>query len=298
MTGTYSKNIYINYDMNKNELRNLVIGSASYLSPDRPNANGLQDKGLLYYDQVLGHIMVWNGYSWKFTQYLDERDYVSTQNIMVENIWTQTNLISTTAATIVDALNLSPVVSFLSITMSYVSGSYYFNDDTSTLIDIIPNSYGSIYVPVLKDYNGIVIPPTDYKLEGNQVLFVTGFTDQTNVNGYSPAYTITATYTPEVNFLRYIGTRGNFAYSGQSFNIVNIPSIFTNSSPYEVRVLPPSFNPLVANTTNTFITINGISVYDWSLTFSYGTFSQNLLIVATNSIGYPIDALDAVVIVQ
>jgi hypothetical protein len=76
--------------MNKNEIRNLVIGSSSYISSNRPNANGINDKGLLYYDQTLNHIMVWDGTNWKISQYLDDRDYVSTNNILMENIWTQT----------------------------------------------------------------------------------------------------------------------------------------------------------------------------------------------------------------
>ncbi len=289
MLGTVSQNIYINYDMNKNEITNLVIGSASYLSSNRPSANGLSDKGLLYYDQNLNHIMIWNGSQWKFTQHLDDRDYVSTNNILLENIWTQTNLISTTATTIEEAV-ISDVVTYSTITMSYIDNSFYFEDTTEELQNLIPDKYALIYLPVVKDIDSITISISEYKIEGNRILFQNGFTDQTNITGYSPAYTISSTQPPTIEFLKYIGTKGSFSFTG-ALNIIDLPSL---STIYDVRVLPPSVDPLITNNSNAVLNINGLNVFEWSATTSYGTFSQSLLIILTSSISYNIDDLDEI----
>lgn len=292
MVGTVSQNIYINYDMNKNEIRNLVIGSASYISSNRPNANGINDKGLLYYDQILNHIMIWDGANWKISQYLDDRDYVSTNNILIENIWTQTNFILTTASTISEATQ-SNVVTYSSITPTYINNTYYFEDLTNSLSQIIPIGYGSIYEPIVLDFYGTTISSTEYLIEGNKILFKNGFTNQTNITGYNPGYIVTGVEPPDVNFLKYIGTKGNFTFNS-SLSVVELPSIFTNSNPYEVRMLPPTVDINEVSISNSILNINGIDIFEWSVTQSYGTFSQNLLIVNTSSLSYWIDERDKI----
>lgn len=295
MLGTYSQNIYINLDLNKNELRNLVIASATYLSSNRPSANGINDKGLLYYDQNLNHIMIWNGSVWKFAQHLDDRDYVSTENILSENVWTQTNLILTTASTWIEA-TMSSVVTYSSLTTSYVNGTYYFSDDTNGLKDIVPIKYGSIYAPIVKDINGVTISSSEYKIEGNRILFQNGFTNQVNIVGYSPSYLVTLSQPPTIQFLKYIGTKGNFSFSG-GLNVVTLPSVATNLPPYEARQIPPPIDSVSTNTSNAFLSINGLMTFDWSIVSSYGTYSGPLLIINTASIGYNIDGVDVIKIV-
>jgi len=292
MTGTYSQNVYINLDLNKNELRNLVIASASYLSSNRPVANGINDRGLLYYDQSLNHIMVWDGSIWKFAQYLDDRDYVSTDTILADNIWTQTSLILTTASTWVQA-TMSTVVTYSSITTSYVNGTYYFSDDTNALKDIVPSKYGSVYLPIVKDINGVTISSNDYKVEGNRVLFYKGFTNQVNITGYAPTYIVTSAQTPTIQFLKYIGTKGEFSFDGGKLQIINLPSVALNLPPYEARQLPP-INISQLTSSNSYLSINGLMEFDWSIVANYGTYSGPLLIINTASIGYNIDNFDTI----
>lgn len=276
MPGTFSTKYYVNIDLNHNELQNAIAGSGSYLY--RPIPNGLEDKGLFYYDQYINHLMIWNGYTWKISKYLDDGTYTSTDNILLENIWTQTDLIP------VDPVSLSAsivtgITDIITLTLSHVTSSYTFTDYTDQLKDIVPTKYGSVYIPSVYDNNSVLLPTNfqNYKVEGNDLTFYDGFTFSPNLIG--------PTQSPSISFVKYIGTKGAFTFNTGDLTNINISSV---TPPYDVISYPFIYTATPSNT-NTLLFINGVSEYAWTFSTTASTIT-----IFTASLQYDIESDDVI----
>ncbi len=269
------RKIYIDYNFNKNQIKQVLLENNTYDSIPTPNIG--EDKGLIYFDTNLNRILVWDGANWKIVQYLDDRDLSNTQDIIVENIWVESDLIpmnGTGSAT-------SSIVSFVSDTsMTYVPNSYSFRYPYVPEI-ISSNDYGSFYEPVLKTYNGLTVSSgfKNYVVEfGNtytQVTFYGGFST-------SGSYIITPTNPPSLDYWVYSGRKGSFKFLGGYTNIMEITPL---SIPYYLVTLPT----YVRRDNIVSITVNGVIIYEWSY-----DASTNIITIDESTLGYTIDTTDTI----
>jgi len=268
------KKIYIDYNFNKNQIKQVLLENSSYDVIPTPNIG--EDKGLIYFDTVLNRILVWNGSDWKIVQYLDDRDLSNKEDIIVENIWIESNLIpmngtGSATSSIVDYVIGAP--------MTYLSNSYSFRYPSD--LDIISmNDYGSFYTPILKTYDGLTVSPgfNNWTLE-----FGEDFTQVTFYGGFSStgSYVILPTNPPSLDYWAYTGRKGTFNFLGGNNNIIT-PIGFTSSIP----ILSP---PNVRRDNITSITVNGVVIYEW--TYDELTTTLN---IDEASLGYIMDISDVI----
>jgi hypothetical protein len=268
----FEKKIYIDYNLNKNQLKQVLLENNTYDVIPTPNSG--EDKGLIYFDTNLNRILVWDGDNWKIVQYLDDRDLSNTQDVIVENIWVESDLIPTVLAT---ASSSDIVEEIIGTTMSYVSNSYSFRYSISE--DVVPSSYGSFYEPVLKTYNDITVPvgfknwTVEYGSDFIQVTLYGGFST-------SGSYIITPTNPPKLDYWRYTGRKGSFKFIGGFTNIMEITPL---SIPYNLLSLPT----YVRRDNIVSLTVNGVVIYEW-------TYDENTQIITIDEflLGYAIDGTD------
>src|SRR5574343_47151 len=115
------KNIFIHHNFNKNQIKQVLLENNDYST--MPNPNPREDKGFIYYDTLLDRVIVWNGNVWKLVKYLDDRDYVDFSDVLVDDIWVESSLITATysiAAT-------SSLVQYTTASTTYIPNSYSFD---------------------------------------------------------------------------------------------------------------------------------------------------------------------------
>ncbi len=268
------KKIYIDYNLNKNQIKQVLLENNTYDNISTPNPG--EDKGLIYFDTNLNRILVWDGYNWKIVQYLDDRDLSNTHDIIVENIWVESDLIPTTLAT---ASSSDIVEEVTGITMSYVDNTYsfrYYVDE-----EVVPSSYGAFYEPVLKTYDDLVIP---VGFKNWIVEYGTGFIQVTFYGGFSTSgsYVITPLNAPKIDYWKYTGRKGSFKFLGGSTNIMEITPI---SIPYNLISIPT----YVRADNIISITMNGLVIFEWS----YDSDTQSITI-DESSLGYAVDTSDII----
>jgi len=206
-------------------------------------------------------------------QYFEE-GYTSVPNVLNNNIWLQSDQIPNTATT-------SSVTQFISVTMSYISGSNgAFYDSTGTLVDIIPFGYGdgSSYNYQIFRNNGttpISSGQSDWFFDNNSGILtffsgtLTAGTILDNGPGGSGQTLATPALPPIAKVWKYVGKKGTIpnlnglTYSGGTMSI-NIGTGLTFS--------------------NGQLTISGsIGTYSGGLTFSNGTLTTTVGNGLTNS---------------
>lgn len=266
------KKIYIDYNLNKNQIKQVLLENNTYDIIATPNPG--EDKGLIYFDTNLNRILVWDGNNWKIVQYLDDRDLSNTQDVIVENIWVESDLIPTVLAT---ASSSDLVDEVLGSTMSYVNNSYSFRYNTTD--DILTSVYASFYEPVLKTYNDLTVPIgfKNWTIEHGD-----GFIQVTLYGGFSTSgsYIISPTNPPKIDYWKYTGRKGSFKFLGGFTNIMEITPL---SIPFNLISVPT----YVRRDNLISITVNGVVIYEW-------TYDENTQIITIDEflLGYTIDSTD------
>lgn len=230
------KKIYIDYNFNRNEVKQFLL--ENYDTMPEPVIG--EDKGLIYYDTFLDRVMVWDGTVWKIVQYLDDRDIANTRDILVENLWVESDHIPGTYSI---ALT-STFVQVATASTTYIPKSYSFQMPADP--KIVPSKYGNFYEPKLYTYDDILIPNgyNYWRLDDTTITFYGGFS--------TTPYLIDQTHPPKIVYWTYTGRVGSFNFVGGATNIVE-----TNGS----NIIPmPSFirrNNIIS------VTVNGILIYAW-----------------------------------
>lgn len=257
------KKIFIHHNYNRNEIRQVLL--ENYSTMPKPNIG--EDKGLIYYDTFLDRVMVWDGTVWKIVRWLDDRDIVNTQDVLVENLWVESDLIPTVLG---NALN-SPLVQTTTASTTYINNSYSYQLPYDPRI--VPTKYGSFYEPVLYTYDNQPIPSgyNNWRIDGDKLTFYGGFSD-------SPLI-IDPLTPPKVVYWKYTGRTGTFKFVGGATNILEVNG-FTNV------ISLPSF----VRTDNIIsLTINGIHIYAY-------TYDENTSQITIDefAIGYQVESDDLI----
>lgn len=193
----------------------------------------------------------------------------STSDILVENIWVESNLIPTDIS---DALS-STIVSSQSATMSWVTNSYSFVINPNQKTKVVPDDYASFYQPLLfssVDMSPISATGTPYwKISGDVVTFYGGFPSIPVVSPTNP---------PIIKYFKYTGRMGSFNFVGGLTNIIET----TGTS----NIIPLTSNIRRDNIIS--VTINGVLVYRWS----YNSFNE--LVIDEVSLGYQVEPTDLI----
>lgn len=262
------KKIYIHHNYNKNQIKQVLLENNDYTSIPTPNVG--EDKGLIYFDTLLDRVLVWNGNVWKLVKYLDDRDYVDFSDVLVDDIWVESNLIPTVYAT----ASASPLVEFGTASTTYIPNSYSFNMNLSPTERkrTVPDRYGLFYTPVVKTQLGTTVSvTTGWVLQGDVVTFTKGFP-------YSPGDPVDDTNPPIVEYWKYTGRLGTFNFVGGVTNIMEITSITS----------PIITVPSVVRVDNIIsVTINGILIYKYS-------YTSGTLTIDTVSLGYNLETDDII----
>lgn len=204
----YIEKYYVHLDLNRNQLKNILIDNTEWASVTAPTSGG--DKGALYWDTELEHLRVWTGTKWELLSHLTDRQYKN-QPILIEYIWGQSNEIT---ANPVD----SSVVEETTLTLAHIDGSFSWTNELLT--DVIPHSiYGANYTPsITVDGNTIAWGTNGLALENNVLTFHNGLP-----SGVDTSDTI------ELTYYKYIGVKGSFtlgsAPDGQWGGELNIAGI-------------------------------------------------------------------------
>lgn len=277
MANNKEKKIYIHQNLNKQELRQAVIENKTYNVKPKPIDD--EDVGLLYYDTILDRILIWNGTEWKITQFLDDRDLTYGGDVFIEDIWTQTYLIPSSAP------STSPVLEWKAgITMSRISDSYSFESNSFVIDNVVPSyKYGSVYEPVLHDINGATVSSSviNWKLERGIVTVYSGFTSSPIIDESNPLY---------LSYWRYTGDKGNLGSGGTSSaantTIIRIDSSVTSwVPPYNIVPFP---YPILSDSIVS-ITVNGVLIYDYMHNETLQTITLN-----ETELGYTVDDVDII----
>lgn len=201
-------------------------------------------------------------------------------DVLVENIWVESNLIPTN---LTDALS-STIVSSQSATMSWIPNSYSFVIDPTQKTRVVPSKYGSFYEPSL--FSSVDMSPISatgipyWKISGDVVTFYGGFPSIPVVTPDKP---------PIIKYFKYIGRVGTFNFVGGLTNIIQITgtsSIIQITTTYSTIQLTPN----IRRDNIISVTINGIVVYDWSYNLN------NQLVIDHVLLGYQIDSDDIITI--
>lgn len=279
-TRLYTKDVYVNYNFNKSEIKNFLIHNSDYDNIPTP-ASG-QDKGLLYYDTILDRILVWNGECWKIVKYLDDTDYTSRENIYMNDIWMQSDVIPTTLAEANTSTIVQKITTLNNTTHQLKSYSFMINDWADW---VEPDRFGSIYDVKVYAANGSLIP-SDFagmKIEGGRINFYKGFKDPNY-----PGLLVGPLNPPSVQWWKYVGIKGSFTFIGGSTNILEIvpgePS--GSAGPYNELVTPPG----ISDTNVISVTVNGVLIYDYEV---LSINDINYLVMDETELGYEIEGLTA-----
>jgi hypothetical protein len=262
------KKIYIHHNYNKNQIKQVLLENNDYNNVPSPNIG--EDKGLIYFDTLLDRILVWNGNIWKLVKYLDDRDYIDFSDVLVDDIWIESNLIPTTYA----SASVSDIVQYVTSSTTYVNNSYSFDivlapfERTRT----VPIRYGSFYTPILKTQLGTAISPTTgWVIQGDRITFNNGFP-------FFPLDPIDETHPPSIEYWKYNGRVGSFNFVGGVTTIMEITGVV---SPI---ISMPSF---VRSDNIISVTINGILIYRYS-------YSTGSLTIDIANLGYGLDSDDII----
>ena len=192
----------------------------------------------------------------------------SANNILVENLWIESNLIPTDIS---DALT-SPIVASQSATMSWIPNSYSFVINPNQKTRVVPDDYATFYQPLL--FSSVDMSPISatgipsWKISGDVVTFYGGF----------PSVPIvTPTKPPIIKYFEYTGRVGSFNFVGGLTNIIET----TGTSSIQLT-------PNIRRDNIISVTINGILIYDWSYN------SSNQLVINESSLGYQLDPSDLI----
>jgi hypothetical protein len=262
------KKIYIHHNYNKNQIKQVLLENNDYSNIPTPNIG--EDKGLIYFDTLLDRVLVWNGSIWKLVKYLDDRDYVDFSDVLVDDIWVESNLIPSVYAT----ASISTIVQHSTASTTYVSNSYSFNMNLSPgeRTRTVPNKYGLFYTPILKTQMGTTVSTdTGWVLQGDVITFNNGFP-------YFPLDPVDNTHPPTLTYWKYTGRLGSFNFVGGVTSIMEVTGIVSPiiSVPSFVRV-----DNIIS------VTINGLVIYRYS-------YVSGSLIIDTVSLGYGIDIDDII----
>lgn len=210
-----------------------------------------------------------------YVDYNDDNNTLQNQpsassDILVENIWIESNLIPTD---LTDALS-STIVSSMSSTMSWVNNTYSFkiNSPDSNRVRVVPDNYGSFYEPLL--FSSLDMSPISatgipyWKLSDDIVTFYGGFPSVPVVNPTNP---------PIIKYFKYTGRFGTFNLIGGSTNIIEATGMSSS-------ITLPS---IIRRDNIISVTINGVLVYRWS-------YVGNNLIIDESSIGYLVEPTDLI----
>lgn len=193
----------------------------------------------------------------------------STGDILVENIWVESNLIPTDIS---DALS-STIVSSQSATMSWVTNSYSFVINPNQKTKVVPDDYASFYQPLL--FSSVDMSPISatgipsWKISGDVVTFYGGFPS---------VPVVTPTNPPIIKYFKYTGRMGSFSFVGGLTNIIET----TGTS----NIIPLTSNIRRDNIIS--VTINGVLVYRWN----YNSFNE--LVIDEVSLGYQVEPTDLI----
>ncbi len=278
-----------------NDISNWTLISNTTDLRKKPNIN---NGGLIYFDIHLKRLKVWDGTQFKILKYLDDIDKPNTENIQMESIWVDSEIIPN-VTTLADNSNI--LYKHNNATTSYISNSYGFKIGKSSaathsttyygngekrlaINSIIPDHYGAtaFYKPVLKTYNGVVIPEgfNNWKLLDDSIIFYNGFSN-------SGSIIVNENYPPTISFYEYIGRRLSVTYNGNS----------SNTQIYQILGINGSINgndfilPIIGGITNInqikSIFINGLLIYNAYIVSGFNEITINML-----TIGYIIEPDD------
>ncbi len=262
------KKIYIHHNYNKNQIKQVLLENNDYANIPTPNIG--EDKGLIYFDTLLDRVLVWNGNVWKLVKYLDDRDYVDFSDVLVDDIWDESNLIPTTFAT----ASASDIVQYSIASTTYVPNSYSFDMVLSPTDRkrTVPSRFGVFYTPVLKTQLGTIISPsTGWVLQGDRITFNNGFP-------YFVGDPVDDLNPPTIQYWKYTGRVRSFNFVGAVTSIMEVTGIV---SPV---ITVPSF-VRVDNIIS--VTINGILIYRYS-------YAPGTLTIDTANLGYVLEADDII----
>jgi hypothetical protein len=260
------KKIFIHHNFNKNQIKQVLLENNDYDNIPSPTIG--EDKGLIYYDTILDRVLVWNGNFWKIVKYLDDRDYVDFSDVLVENIWSESNLIPATYS----IAQTSSFVQQATASTTYIPNSYSFsfNIPLDQKARVVPSTYGSFYTPIVTASDSTVIPSGNWKIQDNMITFFGGFLTTPLVD---------PTHPPSVNYWTYSGRLGTFKFIGGVTNTMEI-----NTS-IPIITLPT----VVRNDNIISVNINGLLIYGY--TFNANTHQ---LTIDESALGFNLDISDIV----
>lgn len=262
------KKIYIHQNLNKNQIKQFLLENNDYENIPSPTIG--EDKGLIYFDTLLDRILVWNGYNWKLVKYMDDRDFSDFKDVLVEDIWVESDLIPTSYAT----ASISTLVTPVTASTTWVSNSYSFDLvlPPGERARVVPTKYGSFYEPILKAPMGTTIS-SGWVLQENRITFYNGFP-------YMPLDPVDDMNPPKLEYWKYTGRLGTFNFVGGFTTIMEVTGGgATISLPSIVRD-----NNIIS------VTVNGILIYK----YSHLTTPTNQLVIDESMIGYTIDPEDMI----
>jgi hypothetical protein len=262
------KKIYIHHNYNKNQIKQVLLENNDYDSIPTPNVG--EDKGLIYFDTLLERVLVWNGNVWKLVKYLDDRDYMDFSDVLVDDIWVESNLIPTVYAT----ASTSTIVQYSTASTTYVPNSYSFNMNLAPTERkrTVPDRYGVFYAPVLKSQLGNTVSTSaGWVLQGDVVTFNKGFP-------YNLLDPVDDSNPPIVEYWKYTGRLGSFNFIGGATNIMEVTGV----------VSPIISVPSVVRVDNIIsVTINGVLIYRYS-------YTTGSLTIDTANLGYSLESDDII----
>lgn len=275
----YHENVYIHQNFNKNEIRSVLLENATYNT--RPTPTSGSDKGLLYFDTEIDRIIVWNGSDWKIVKYFDDRDFTNYEDVQLEDIWAETETVSTITESEAKGLTGSQtaVQYFEDETLMSVPGSWSYY--TSKMQDVIfPKefstgaSYSIFYQPVVKNNSGTIIPSINYVINqyniSGKLQYRIEFKDGRIMNNLG----VNPSNLPTITFYKYVGSK-------VSLNLLNgIVNKFVFEG-LDFSVDPNDTNRYRRTLTGTGIkdrsSISSLSVNGQEIPFNFYTVYQDVL---------------------
>lgn len=263
------KKIYIHHNYNKNQIKQVLLENNDYSNIPTPTIG--EDRGLIYFDTILDRVLVWNGNVWKLVKYLDDRDYVDFSDVLVDDIWVESNLIPGTYA----SASVSTLVSFGTTSTTYVPNSYSFDMVLSPgeRKRTVPDRYGVFYAPVLKTQTlgATISTAVGWVLQGDRITFNNGFP-------YYPGDPVDDLNPPKIEYWKYTGRLGSFNFVGGVTSIMEVTGV----------VLPAITVPSFVRADNIIsVTINGVLIYRYS-------YTPGTLTIDTINLGYGLDLDDII----
>lgn len=292
MPNDISKKIYIHHDFNKNQIKSVLLENAD--KNTRPTPVIGQDKGLLYYDIDIDRIMIWNGNTWKYIKYLDDRDLVQDENVQMQNIWQDSRILTTLSKDDADLPN--PYVQKETVLLTYEPNSLDYTSENFYDV-VLPKIFSDgtfikdFFQPIVS-INGTSIPK--YDVDNNEIWrVVEQYIDYEKtryvIRFFDQRYNESDVY---VTYYRYIGARLSVSLIGGDINkqIYYAENGTQNPSNYEI----PLFAPTPTKPQIIDVSINGQEIPHTAY-FVIGT-TASILQIDTDYLGYEIDTATASII--